>query len=337
VKVVGHIGEGPLDAVPGQVARLERIGFDVAAVSEVMHEATARWTLAAYASREIEVTTSVAIAFARSPFVMAQMAWELQRMTGGRVSVGLGSQVKGHNERRFSTGEWRAPAKRMEEYIRTMRAVWRTFQTGELEPFDGEFYRFTLCPPAFNMGPNEVSAPKIFLAAVGPEMTKVAGRVADGLLPHAFTTNRYVETVTLPALRKAALGEGRDPDEIEIAAGGLVALGVNEDEVEAVLRALRSRVAFYGSTRTYHGVFAAHGLEDLGASLHEMSVAGRWEEMPDAVPIDVVREFSVSGTLESFPDAVAERLDYASRVAIPHIDGVTDERLGDIVSTIRDI
>ncbi|NQW16912.1 MAG: TIGR03617 family F420-dependent LLM class oxidoreductase [Chloroflexi bacterium] len=334
MKVVGHFGDGPLEKVPEQVKRLERLGFDVAATSEVMNEATMRWTLAAHVSTSIEVSTHVIIAFPRSPFVLAQMAWELQRMTGGRISIGLGSQVKGHNERRFSTGMWRSPARRMEDYIRTMRAVWATFQSGELVPYEGEFYNFTLCPPAFNMGPNDEPTPKVYLAAVGPEMTKVAGRVADGLLPHAFTTSKYVHDVTLPTLRAAAISEGRDPSEIEISAGGLMALGMDEDAVEQELHSLRSRVAFYGSTRTYHGVFAAHGLEDLGVKLHEMSVNGQWEQMPDEISPDVVREFTAHGTFETMAETISNRFQYASRVSLPATVG-SDDQVAELVKRVK--
>ena len=339
MKVVGQYGGGDLEAVPGEVARLEGLGYDVLTTSEVKREPTMRWTLAAHSSTRAEIGTSVMIAFPRSPFVTAQMAWELQRMTGGRVSIGLGSQVKGHNERRFSTGPWVAPATRMEEYIRMMRAVWATFQTGELVPYEGEHYRFTLCPPAFNAGPIDYAPPKIFLAAVGPAMTRVAGRVADGLLPHAFTTEKYVREVTLPNLETGAREAGRDVSDIEIAAGGMMALAESEDELEAQLRDLRSRVAFYGSTRTYAPVFAAHGQEDLGRQLHEMSVTNRWDEMPDAVPLDVVREFVTAGTWDSMPGEIARRLGYARRVSIGadvDVEG-DDERLADLIERVQGI
>ncbi|MCH7740254.1 MAG: TIGR03617 family F420-dependent LLM class oxidoreductase [Chloroflexi bacterium] len=339
MKVVGHYGGGDLEAVPGEVARLEGLGYDVLTTSEVKREPTMRWTLAAHSSTRAEIGTSVMIAFPRSPFVTAQMAWELQRMTGGRVSIGLGSQVKGHNERRFSTGPWVAPATRMEQYIRVMRAVWATFQTGELVPYEGEHYQFTLCPPAFNAGPIDYAPPKIFLAAVGPAMTRVAGRVADGLLPHSFTTGKYVREVTLPNLEQGAREAGRDVSDIEIAAGGMMALAESEDELEAQLRDLRSRVAFYGSTRTYAPVFAAHGQEDLGRQLHEMSVTNRWDEMPDAVPVDVVREFVTAGTWDSMPGEIERRLGYASRVSIGADVDVAgdDERLADLIRRVQGI
>ncbi len=339
MKVVGRYDGSVLEEVPKRAERLERLGFDVLTTSELRHGATARLTLAAYASRRAEISTSVMIAFARSPFVMAQMAWELQRMTGGRISIGLGSQVKGHNERRFSTGLWVPPAPRMEEYVRVMRAVWQTFQTGELVPFKGKQYQFTLCPPAFNAGPISFPAPKIFVAAVGPAMTRVAGRVADGLLPHSFTTGKYVREVTLPNLQQGAREAGRDVGEIEIAAGGMMALADSESAVEKQLIELRSRVAFYGSTRTYQPVFATHGQEALGRRLHEMSVAERWDEMPDAVPLEVVRDFVTAGTFDSMPGEIKNKLSYATRVTLDPVSDSPDDdqRVFELVRHVQEI
>lgn len=337
MKVSGRYGAGALADVPAEVARAERLGYDAIVTSEVRYEATMRWTMAAHASESAEVGTSVLIAFPRSPFVIAQMAWELQQATGGRVMVGLGTQVKGHNERRFSTGEWSAPATRMEEYIRAMRAAWDTFQNGTRPDFEGRFYRFSLCPPAFNMGPIDYPPPKVFLAAVGPAMTRVAGRVADGLILHGFTTEKYVRSVTLPNLAEGARQAGRDVSEVEVTVGGLLALGATEEDVEAKLVELRQPVSFYGSTRTYMGVFAAHGLEDLGRELHELSVRGEWERMADAVPVDVVREFVVAGTYDTLPDAIGARRDYASRVAIDvqTATGAEEARLADLIRRIQ--
>lgn len=337
MKVVGYIGRDGLDRVLGEVSRLERLGYDVLTTSELQHEATMRWTLAANASTSAEVSTSVMIAFARSPFVTAQMAWELQKLTGGRISVGLGSQVKGHNERRFSTGPWVPPAPRMEEYVRVMRAAWMTFQTGELEPFEGEHYNFTLCPPAFNPGPIDLPTPKVFIAAVGGAMTRVAGRVADGLIPHSFTTPEYVKAVTLPNLAKGANQAGRDVSDIEVAAGGMMALANTEDEVETQLVALRERIAFYGSTRTYAPVFATHGLEELGRELHQLSVTNRWADMQDAISPDVARLFVTAGTWDSLPGEIERRLSYASRVSIPDkAETIEDEeRLAELVRRVQ--
>ena len=170
-------------------------------------------------------------------------------------------------------------------------------------------------------------------------MIRVAVRIADGLLPHAFTTEKYVREVTLPNLEQGAREAGRDVSDIEIAAGGMMALAESEDGLEEQLLALRSRVAFYGSTRTYERVFATHGQEELGRKLHEMSVTNRWDEMPDAVPVEVVREFVTAGTWDSMPGEIERRLGYASRVSIGADVDVAgdDERLVDLIKRVQGI
>lgn len=339
MKVSGRFGAGPLSDVPSEVERAERLGYDAITTSETKYEATTRWTLAAHVSTRAEIGTSIIIAFPRSPFVMAQMAWELQKSTGGRVMIGLGTQVKGHNERRFSSGPWEAPATRMEEYIRMMRAVWDTFQTGAKPEFEGRFYNFTLCPPAFNMGPIDVPPPKIFISAVGPAMTRVAGRVADGLFLHSFTTEKYVREVTLPELARGAEQAGRNLSDIEVSGGGMMALGNDDAEIEQKLLELRQPISFYGSTRTYMNVFDTHGLGELGLMLHDMSVKGEWERMVESVPLDVVREFAVTSTYDDLPDVLTKRMDYATRVSFdaPSETPEDEARLMNLISRVQAI
>jgi probable F420-dependent oxidoreductase len=338
LKVSGRFGAGLLSDVPSEVERAERLGYDAITTSETKYEATTRWTLAAHVSTRAEIGTSIIIAFPRSPFVMAQMAWELQKLTGGRVMIGLGTQVKGHNERRFSSGMWEAPATRMEEYIRMMRAVWDTFQTGAKPEFEGRFYNFTLCPPAFNMGPIDVPPPKVFISAVGPAMTRVAGRVADGLFLHSFTTEKYVREVTLPELARGAEQAGRNLSDIEVSGGGMMALGKDDSEIEQKLLELRQPISFYGS-RTYLNVFDTHGLGELGLMLHDMSVKGEWERMVESVPLDVVREFAVTSTYENLPDVLTKRMDYATRVSFdaPSDTPEDEARLIDLISRVQAI
>jgi len=339
MKVSGRFGAGPLSDVPSEVERAERLNYDAITTSETKYEATTRWTLAAHVSTRAEVGTSIIIAFPRSPFVMAQMAWELQKTTGGRVMIGLGTQVKGHNERRFSSGDWEAPATRMDEYVRMIRAVWDTFQTGAKPEFEGRFYNFTLCPPAFNMGPIDVPPPKIVISAVGPAMTRVAGRVADGLFLHGFTTEKYVREVTLPELAHGAEQAGRDVSDIEVSGGGMMAIGENESEIEEKLLALRQPISFYGSTRTYLSVFDKHGLGELGLMLHDMSVRGEWERMIESVPLDVVREFAVASTYDDLPDLLSKRMDYATRVSLdaPSETPAEEARLTDLIRRVQAI
>ena len=211
----------------------------------------------------------------------------------------------------------------------------------KLVPFEGEHYQFTLCPPAFTLGPIDVPFPKVFLAAVNPAMTRVAGRVADGLLPHSFTTEKYVREVTLPNLARGAEQAGKDVTEIKVAAGGIMALAETEDELERKLLELRTRVAFYGSTRTYQKVFEIHEQEELGRKLHELSVQNRWDDMPGVVPLEVVQEFVTSGTFDSLPGEIEKRQGFADRVSIDvstrSNDEQNDERLMDLIRRVQSI
>lgn len=315
MKVEAGFGGGWLGGVQAEARRLEGLGYDGIVTGETTHEITTRWTLGCAATERVEVGTSVMIAFPRSPFVVAQQAWELQELTKGRVNLGLGTQVKGHNERRFSSGKWVPPAPRLQEYVQMVRAVWNTFQTGAKPEFAGEYYQFRLCPPAFNMGPIPYAAPKIFISAVNPAMARVAGRVCDGLRVHGFATEKYVREVLLPNVRAGAAQAGRDLSDFEISGGGMMVLGETESDVEQGLERLRQPISFYGSTRTYHGVFAVHGYESLGQQLHEMSLKNQWERMPGIIPEQVLRDFALASTYDNVAQTLRTHRDYATRVS----------------------
>lgn len=321
MKVEAGFGGGWLGGVQQEAKRLEDLGYDGIVTGETLHEATGRWTLACAATERVEVGTSVMIAFPRSPFVVAQLAWELQELTKGRVNLGLGTQVKGHNERRFASGKWGPPAPRMQEYVQMVRAVWDTFQTGAKPDFAGEFYQFRLCPPAFNMGPISVPPPKIFISAVGPAMARVAGRVCDGLRIHGFSTEKYVREVLLPNVRAGAEQAGRDLTDFEISGGGMLVAGETEAEIEQGLERLRQPISFYGSTRTYHGVFAVHGHESLGMQLHELSLKNQWDKMREIIPENVLRDFALTSTYDNLAETMRTHRDYATRVSLAYRSG----------------
>ncbi len=316
MKVFTGYGEVWLGDVKEQVQRAEEAGFDGVATGELKHNSILALTLAAEYTERIELATSVTIAFPRSPYVMAQTAWDLQEFSKGRINLGLGSQVKGHNVRRFA-GEWTPPARRMEGYIGMMRAVWRSWQEGERPRFHSDDYNYTLLPPAFSPGPIDYPYPKISLACVGPRMAEAAGYCADGLLPHGFMTEKYLRETVLPAVKKGADRAGRSPDDISIAVGGFNAFGETDSEVEQAIEALRRPISFYGSTRSYHGVFRAHGLESLGMQLHELSLKGEWDKMYEAVNFEVALEMANASTYDNLPRYAREHLDYADRISLP--------------------
>lgn len=316
MKVVTGFGETWLGRVPDRARRAEATGFDQIATGELKHNAILAMALAAEHTERIEIASAVTIAFPRSPMVMAQSAWDLQELSRGRINLGLGTQVKGHNVRRFG-GTWTPPAQRIEDYVGMLRAVWRSWQTGENPSYSSENYEYSLMTPAFNPGPIDHPHPKISLACVGPKLAESAGFCADGLLPHGFMTEKYLRDTLLPAVEKGAARAGRRPEEVAISAGGFNAFGETEADVEQAVDALRRPISFYGSTRTYHGVFRAHGLEDLGLALHVHSKKGEWDKMRDAVTFDVALEMANACTYDDLPAFAREHFDYADSIRLP--------------------
>ncbi|MDZ7685526.1 MAG: TIGR03617 family F420-dependent LLM class oxidoreductase [Gammaproteobacteria bacterium] len=248
----------------------------------------------------------------RSPMVLAMEAWDLQEYSKGRFSIGLGSQVKGHNERRFG-GSWTAPAPRMKEFIEMMKAIWRCWQDGEQPEFLGKHYKFTLMTPNFNPGPIDYPKPKIYLAVVGDAMARVAGEVADGILPHGgIMTDKYMREVLLPNVKIGLERSGRTWDDIEIAASGYTVYGDNDEEIAKGLDGLRQALSFYGSTRTYHDVLELHGLKYLGDKLHQLSLNGEWQKMREVITDDELMELAQVCQYDDMPQFLRDNREYAS-------------------------
>jgi probable F420-dependent oxidoreductase len=290
---------------------LEDAGFDGAWAPEVGHDPLLILSSAAPTTTNLELGTGIIVAFGRSPMITATMANDVQILSQGRLLLGLGSQIKPHIEKRYSM-PWSHPAARMREYILAMRSIWASWNEGEKLFFRGEFYRHTLMTPFFSPTPHEYGAPKIFLAAVGELMTEVAGEVADGLLVHPFTTERYLREVTLPSLDRGLDKIGRDRSTFQVAFSGMVVAGDSDDERRAASGEVRKQIAFYGSTPAYRGVLDLHGWGDLQPKLNELSRAGEWDAMAELIDDDVLDAFSV----------VAPQDDVAARVI---------ERFGDVV------
>ncbi len=275
--------------------RAEQAGFDGVLSAEIANDPFIPLAFAAVATERIGIGTGIAVSFPRSPMVLANSAWDLHTQSGGRFSLGLGSQVKGHNERRFST-PWSAPVPRLREYVQSLRAIWRCWELGEPLAFEGEHYRFTLMTPEFSPPASGLPPIPVSIAAVGPAMMKLAGRVCDGVKLHGFATRRYLEEVALPQVREGLERSGRSRESFEISGGGFIATGGDAEQVARSVEETRYRLAFYGSTRSYHGVLRVHGWEELGLKLHRMSKQGQWTEMAKEVPDDVVHTFAAVGT-----------------------------------------
>jgi probable F420-dependent oxidoreductase len=284
-----------LDDVPVLARGLEERGYGGVWTSETDHDPFLPLLLAGVATTRLQVGTAIAVAFARSPMTVAATAHDLQRHTRGRFVLGLGTQVRAHVERRFSM-PWSAPVPRMREYVAALRAIWAAWQEGTRLAFRGEHYRHTLMTPVFSPESHEWGAPPVYLAAVGPGMTRLAGEVADGLFAHAFTTARYLRERTLPALEEGLAAAGRSRDEVTVCLPGFVVTGATEEERTAAADAVRARIAFYASTPAYRPVLELHGWEGLADELHALSVGrreDRWTAMRDLVDDEVLGTFAV--------------------------------------------
>jgi probable F420-dependent oxidoreductase len=227
-------------------------------------------------------------------------------MSGGRFILGLGSQIKPHIEKRFSM-PWSHPAPRMREYILALHAIWDSWNQQVPLKFEGEFYRHTLMTPFFAPPANPHGAPKVFLAAVGAKMTEVAGEVADGIIIHGFTTERYVKEVTVPAIERGLKAAGRDRSSFQISGPLFVVTGTNEEEFKAAEQGTKQQIAFYGSTPAYRGVLELHGWGDLQTELNALSKQGEWVKMGELIDDEILRTFAVVAEPEGVADELKRR------------------------------
>ena len=287
-------------------AAAEAAGFDALMTVELGHDVFTPLAFAALATERIELTPSIAVAFPRSPTVMASQAWDLHANSKGRFVLGLGSQVKGHNERRFGI-PWSPPAPRLRDYVRALRALWRCWETGGKLDYRGEHYQLTLMTPDFSPEPTGLPMVPITIAAVGEAMLRVAGEVCDGVRLHPLCSRRYLEEVALPRIAEGMERSGRCQANFDVFGGGFVVTGPDEKTVSEGVEWARKRIAIYSSTRTYAPILALHGLEEIGAKLHAMSVAGRWNDMPAEITDDVVRIFAACGTYDEIAAAIETR------------------------------
>jgi probable F420-dependent oxidoreductase len=293
------------DAAPFAAAA-ETAGFDALMTVELGHEVFTPLAFAALATERIELTPSIAVAFPRSPTVMASQAWDLQANSNGRFVLGLGSQVKGHNERRFGIA-WSPPAPRLRDYVRALRAVWHCWETGGKLDYRGEHYKLTLMTPDFSPEPTGLPMVPVTIAAVGDAMLRVAGEACDGVRLHPLCSRRYLEEVALPRIEEGMRRSGRSRANFDVFGGGFVVTGPDARTLAEGMEWARKRIAFYGSTRSYAPIFALHGLEVLGAKLHAKSLQGRWDEMAGEVPDDVVRIFAACGTYDEIARRIEDR------------------------------
>jgi probable F420-dependent oxidoreductase len=303
MKVDGGLMVTDLASVPARARELEAAGYDGAVSAEIASDPFLPLLLAAEHTTRLELLTSIAVAFARNPMLLAQMGHDLNAFSKGRFILGLGSQIAPHITKRFSM-PWSHPAPRMREFILAMRAIWDCWYGGKPLQFRGEFYTHTLMTPMFTPGNAKYGAPRVFLAAVGPLMTEVAGEVADGLIAHGFTTERYLREVTLPAALRGLQKAGRARSSFAISCPVFVVTGADERAWQQSRAGVCKQIAFYGSTPAYRGVLELHGWGPLQTELNRLSKLGQWDAMGNLIDDPILDAFAVVAP----PDQVAAKL-----------------------------
>jgi probable F420-dependent oxidoreductase len=326
-----------LTSIPDYARKVEALGYDCLWSAETQHDPFLPLAVAATVTSRIKLGTSIAVAFPRSPMILAHIAWDLAKASGGRFILGLGSQVKGHNERRFSV-KFESPAPKMREVVLAMRAIWDTWQNGTKLDFKGRFFRFDLMTPFFNPGPIEHPKVPVYVAGVNPAMCRVAGEVCDGLHVHPFNSPKYLREVVRPAVDEGRAKAGHSNADFTYVTSSFVVVGDTETEIAQQTHAVKQQIAFYASTRTYEPVLAVHGWQDLVPQLHRKSVEGDWKGMADLITDEMVDTYAITGTYATIGQQIRER--YAGlldRTALyqPYQPGLDDPRLPRLVKEMN--
>lgn len=326
MKVDGGVGTD-LGTVGAQAQELEEMGYAGLMTAETSHDPFFPLLVAAQNTERVELMTSIAVAFARTPMVLANIGHDLNAFSKGRFVLGLGSQIRPHVTKRFSM-PWSSPAARMREFILAMRAIWANWHDGKPLEFTGKFYTHTLMTPMFTPTDTDYGAPKVFLAAVGPKMTEVAGEVADGMIVHAFTTEKYLRSVTIPAIDRGLAKAGRAREDFEISYPVFVVTGQTEEALESSRVATAKQIAFYGSTPAYKPVLESIGAGDLQTDLNIMSKQGRWDEMGTLITPDLLDEFAVVGEPPQIATQIKSRYgDLVQRTSAAYANVAKSDRM----------
>lgn len=314
---------------------LEDIGYDGGFSFEAKHDPFLALAVAAEHTTTLRLGTAIAIAFARNPMNLANLGYDMQSISGGRFVLGLGSQVRPHIEKRFSS-VWSHPAERMREIVLAIKAIWDCWEGRAPLNFEGRFYRHTLMIPAFNPGPNPYGPPPIFTGGFGPKMTAVAGAVSDGFIAHPFNSRRSLLQNTLPALQEGLAKSGRQRADIEVMCATLVVTADTEEALDASKLAARKQLAFYGSTPAYLPTLAAHGWEALHEELNRLSKAGRWDDMTALIGDDVLNEIAVVGERHEIAGKLTARLaGIADSVSFTHNRSPDPGHWADVVRALK--
>ena len=337
-----------LKSVPGFARAVEEAGYAGLWSFETQHEAFLPLAIAATVTKKINLGTSIAVAFPRSPMITAHIAWDLAKASDGRFILGLGSQVKAHNERRFSV-KFESPAPKLREYVLALRAIWDCWQNGTPLKFKGEFYEFTLMTPFFSPGPIDHPDIPVYIAGVNQMMCRVAGEVCDGLHVHPFHSPKYIRNYVLPAVEEG-LNKSRGSNQEEaraprpaarapftLASSCFVIIGDTEAERSKMAEEVRQQLSFYASTRTYEPVLAAHGWESLNRELHQKSLDGDWRGMAGLITDEMLDVFAVFGTWEDLASKLRERYEgLLDRISLYSVRGSSPLENPRLLKFVRD-
>jgi len=312
--------------------KLEDLGYDGAFTFEGPHEPFLPLAAAALATEKLDLLTSIAVAFSRSPMTLANIGYDLQLMSKGRFTLGIGSQIKPHIEKRYSM-PWSSPAKRMQEMVDAIKAIWGCWHEGKDLDFRGEFYQHTLMTPIFNPGKNPFGLPKIYVAGVGPLMTQAAAESGDGFIVHPFHTTKFLENITLPSVNKGLkLSKAKDFD---ISLGVMVATGITDEDIAKARDACKAQIGFYGSTPAYKLVLEQHGWESIQPELNSLTKKGLWQDIPNLISDEILESIAVTGKPEEISTKIVERYGgVATRIA-PSVFSGDPEIISEIIINLK--
>ena len=333
MKVDANIGS-EMNRIPSEAKRLEDMGYSGLRIAELNHDPFMPLAIAASHTKSIELITSVAVAFSRNPMSMATLAHDLNAFSKGRFILGLGSQVKPHIERRFSM-PWHKAAAQMREFIEAMQAIFSCWYEGERLAYEGEFYQHTLMPATFKPETQGHTRPRIMLSATGPLMTKLAAEIADGMMMHPFSSEKYLKEVTLPAIRTGLNQSGRDLADFDLDYAPMIACSDSQEGLEKAIKQVKARIAFYGCTVAYKPVLDIHGWGELQAELIALNRQHRTDEMSALITDEMVKTIAIVGDPDAVIDQMIARFDGNIARSGFVVDGIEPDRMQELVAKLR--